>query len=80
MSDLVAGVLDVAGASPRRFFFEVLRHFAADPVEADRLAYFASPDGREALAQYNQREGMQRALLSWGACQLVKTTAAFSKL
>ena len=57
---MVAGVLDVSGASPRRFFFEVLRHFSADPVEADRLAYFASPDGREALAQYNQREGVQR--------------------
>ena len=57
VGDLVAGALDVAGASPRRFFFEVLRDSAADPVEADRLAYFASPDGREALAQYNQREG-----------------------
>lgn len=57
VGDLVSGVLDVAGASPRRFFFEVLRHFATEPVEADRLAYFGSPDGREALAQYNQREG-----------------------
>ena len=57
VGDLVAGALDVAGASPRRFFFEVLRDCAADSVEADRLAYFASPDGREALAQYNQREG-----------------------
>ena len=57
VGDLVSGVLDVAGASPRRFFFEVLMHFATDPVEADRLAYFGSPDGREALAQYNQREG-----------------------
>ena len=61
VGDLVAGVLDISGASPRRFFFEVLRHFAADPVEADRLAYFASSDGREALAQYNQREGAQEA-------------------
>ncbi len=59
VGDVVAGVLDVSGASPRRFFFEVLRHFSADPVEADRLAYFASPDGREALAQYNQREGVK---------------------
>ena len=57
VGDLVSGVLDVAGASPRRFFFEVLRHFATEPVEADRLAYFGSPDGREVLAQYNQREG-----------------------
>ncbi|CAL5225422.1 g8237 [Coccomyxa viridis] len=57
VGDVVAGVLDVSGASPRRFFFEVLRQFSADPVEVDRLTYFASPDGREALAQYNQREG-----------------------
>lgn len=62
VGDLVAGVLDISGASPRRFLFEVLRHFAADPVEADRLAYFASPDGREALAQYNQREGVDELL------------------
>ncbi len=57
VGNLVSGALDVAGASPRRFFFEVLRHFATEPVEADRLAYFGSPGGREALAQYNQREG-----------------------
>ncbi len=58
VGEVVAGVLDVSGASPRRFFFEVLRQFSADPVEVDRLTYFASPDGREALAQYNQREGV----------------------
>lgn len=54
---LVAGVMDVAGASPRRFFFEVLRHFASKQMEADRLAYFASAEGRDDLSRYNHREG-----------------------
>ncbi|KAK9839678.1 hypothetical protein WJX81_005476 [Elliptochloris bilobata] len=54
---LVAGVLDVAGGSPRRFFFEVLARFASEPREAERLAYLFSPGGRDDLARYNQREG-----------------------
>jgi uncharacterized protein with von Willebrand factor type A (vWA) domain len=54
---LVAGVMDVAGASPRRFFFEVLRSFTRDRTQADRLAYFASPGGREDFSRYNEREG-----------------------
>ena len=57
MGALVAGCLDVAGASPRRFLFQALAHFAGDPVEAERLAYFASPAGRTDLSRYNQREG-----------------------
>lgn len=57
---LVAGVMDVAGASPRRFFFEVLRAFTHDPAQAERLAYFASPAGREDLSKYNEREGALR--------------------
>lgn len=39
---LVAGALDVDSASPRRYFFEVLSHFATDAVERERLQYFAS--------------------------------------
>ena len=54
---LVAGALDVNGASPRRFFFEVLSHFASAPHEAERLRYFASSEGRDDLSQYNLREG-----------------------
>jgi sulfite reductase alpha subunit-like flavoprotein len=54
---LVSGVMDVAGASPRRFFFEVLQHFASNSMEAERLAYFASPEGKDDLIRYNQREG-----------------------
>lgn len=48
--------MDVAGASPRRFFFEVLRSFTRDRTQADRLAYFASPGGREDFSKYNERE------------------------
>ncbi|GMH41133.1 hypothetical protein BSKO_09043 [Bryopsis sp. KO-2023] len=55
--ELVAGVLDVCGASPRRFFFKVLHAFAQTEVEIDRLAYFASTEGRDDLHVYNQREG-----------------------
>jgi len=54
---LVAGVLDVAGGSPRRFLFEVLAAHAGEPREAERLAYFGSPAGRDDLVLYNQREG-----------------------
>ena len=54
---LVQGVLDISGASPRRYFFEVLRHFATAELEIDRLEYFATPDGRNDLYTYNQKEG-----------------------
>lgn len=54
---LVAGALDVHGASPRRFFFEMLSHYTSAPHEVERLQYFASAAGRDDLAQYNQREG-----------------------
>ena len=55
---LVAGVLDVDSASPRRFFFEVLQHFATDELQIERLQYFASAEGRDDLALYNQSEGL----------------------
>ena len=54
---LVQGVLDISGASPRRYFFEVLQHFATAELEVDRLEYFATPDGRNDLYTYNQKEG-----------------------
>lgn len=57
VADLVAGALDINGASPRRYFFAVLRHFATNPAEIERLEYFASPEGRDDLYQYNQKEG-----------------------
>ena len=57
MGALVQGVLDIAGASPRRYFFEVLQHFATSELEVDRLEYFATPEGRNDLYTYNQKEG-----------------------
>lgn len=59
---LVAGCVDVASASPRRFFFEVLSHVATAPHEAERLQYFASAEGRDDLYQYNQREGTRASV------------------
>lgn len=53
----MAGALDVTGASPRRYFFEVLHHFAAAEHERERLEYLSSPEGRDDLYRYNQREG-----------------------
>ena len=57
MQALIEGVLDVAGASPRRYFFEVLHRHATKPVEVDRLEHFASAEGRDDLHCYNQSEG-----------------------
>ncbi|KAI9085540.1 hypothetical protein K1719_032383 [Acacia pycnantha] len=48
--------MDVSSASPRRYFFEVLSFFAEAEHERERLKYFASPEGREDLYQYNQKE------------------------
>ncbi|KAG8662476.1 hypothetical protein MANES_01G109200v8 [Manihot esculenta] len=48
--------MDVASASPRRYFFEVMSFFATAQHEKERLQYFASPEGRDDLYQYNQKE------------------------
>ncbi|XP_051114993.1 NADPH-dependent diflavin oxidoreductase 1 isoform X2 [Andrographis paniculata] len=48
--------MDVASASPRRYFFEIMSHFATAEHEKERLQYFASPEGRDDLYQYNQKE------------------------
>ncbi|GFR48013.1 hypothetical protein Agub_g9842 [Astrephomene gubernaculifera] len=53
---LVQGCLDIAGASPRRFLFQVLHNYAATELERERLAHFASAEGRDDLYRYNQRE------------------------
>ena len=57
MGALVQGVLDIHSATPRRYFFEVLQHFATSELEVDRLEYFATPEGRNDLYTYNQKEG-----------------------
>ncbi|XP_023762726.1 NADPH-dependent diflavin oxidoreductase 1 [Lactuca sativa] len=48
--------MDIASASPRRYFFEVMSFFASAEHEKERLEYFASPEGRDDLYQYNQKE------------------------
>jgi hypothetical protein len=49
---LAAGVLDVAGASPRRFLFQVLAQHAGAALERDRLQHFASAEGRDDLYRW----------------------------
>lgn len=48
--------MDIASASPRRYFFEVMSYYATAEHEKERLQYFASPEGRDDLYQYNQKE------------------------
>ncbi|XP_058009345.1 NADPH-dependent diflavin oxidoreductase 1 isoform X2 [Hevea brasiliensis] len=48
--------MDIASASPRRYFFEVMSFFATAQHEKERLQYFTSPEGRDDLYQYNQKE------------------------
>lgn len=48
--------MDVASASPRRYFFEVMSFFATAEHEKERLEYFSSPEGRDDLYNYNQKE------------------------
>ncbi|XP_076883478.1 NADPH-dependent diflavin oxidoreductase 1-like [Bidens hawaiensis] len=48
--------MDIASASPRRYFFEVMSFFASAQHEKERLEYFSSPEGRDDLYQYNQKE------------------------
>ncbi|KAM3760370.1 hypothetical protein ACB098_01G188000 [Castanea mollissima] len=48
--------MDVASAPPRRYFFEVMSFFATAPHEKEKLQYFSSPEGRDDLYQYNQKE------------------------
>ena len=65
-----AGLLDIDGASPRRFFFEVLSHFAEEPTEKQRLLYLSSSQGREEMALYNRKSG-RSFLFLWSRKQKV---------
>ncbi|KAL5581959.1 hypothetical protein UlMin_014401 [Ulmus minor] len=57
LKSFVQLAMDVTSASPRRYFFEVMSNFATAEHEKERLQYFASPEGRDDLYQYNQKEG-----------------------
>ncbi|XP_072961674.1 NADPH-dependent diflavin oxidoreductase 1 isoform X1 [Typha angustifolia] len=56
LRSFVALAMDIASASPRRYFFEVMSFYAAAEHEKEKLEYFASPEGRDDLYQYNQKE------------------------
>ncbi|KAL7090331.1 hypothetical protein ACP275_12G034100 [Erythranthe tilingii] len=56
LKSFVELTMDVSSASPRRYFFEVMSFFASAEHEKERLQYFASPEGRDDLYQYNQKE------------------------
>ncbi|KAG9458275.1 hypothetical protein H6P81_002783 [Aristolochia fimbriata] len=56
LRSLVELTMDVASASPRRYFFEVMSFFASAEHEKEKLQYFGSPEGRDDLYQYNQKE------------------------
>jgi len=56
LKHLIAGAIDIHSASPRRYFFEVMSHFAGSSLEKERLQYFASAEGAVDLYKYNQRE------------------------
>eukprot|EP00002_Diphylleia_rotans_P021521 TRINITY_DN4186_c0_g1_i2.p1 TRINITY_DN4186_c0_g1~~TRINITY_DN4186_c0_g1_i2.p1 ORF type:complete len:593 (+),score=121.84 TRINITY_DN4186_c0_g1_i2:58-1836(+) len=43
-------------STPKRYFFEILSHFAQEEREKERLLYFSSPEGREELVRYNDKE------------------------
>ena len=53
---IVEALMDIDSASPRRYLFEVMSHFAKAEHEKERLQYFATPEGRDDLYRYNQRE------------------------
>lgn len=67
-------MLDIHSASPRRYFFEVLQHFTGKEAQRERLAHFASAEGREDLALYNRNEGAH----PWPGQYLLESSAYLS--
>jgi sulfite reductase alpha subunit-like flavoprotein len=53
--DLFHSYLDIFG-TPRRFFFEVMMHFAATDRQREKLRELSSPDGQDDLYRYCLRE------------------------
>jgi len=54
-------------------FLQVMSHYATAEHEKERLKYFASPEGREDLYQYNQKE--RRTVLEVGFSFLLSILA-----
>jgi len=55
LNDFVTNYLDIGG-SPRRYFFQVIRHFTDAQHEQERLDYFISAEGQGDLRWYNDKE------------------------
>lgn len=53
---LIAGLLDVSSAVPRRQFFQVLLHHTPPGLHRDRLAQLCSRFGRDELYEYCRRQ------------------------
>ena len=60
---LVLACLDIASASPRRYFYSTAARFASSADEKERLEYFASAEGRDDARRYGERE--RRTLLEF---------------
>ena len=56
LASLVERCLDVHGAAPRQYFFEVASRFASDAAERERLGELASMESRDDLWEYCTRE------------------------
>lgn len=62
VAEVVAAHLDIT-AAPSRLFFARLAPYATDPAAAERLRYFASPDGLGAAARRQYAVAEARTLL-----------------
>ncbi|KAK2972456.1 hypothetical protein RJ640_003882, partial [Escallonia rubra] len=56
LKNFVELTMDVASASPSCYLFEVMSFFASSEKEKEELQRFASPEGRDDLFKFNQRE------------------------
>jgi len=51
-------------------FLQLMSHYATADHEKERLKYFASPEGRDDLYQYNQKERRTVLEVSFSFCSL----------
>ncbi|KAL1817924.1 hypothetical protein ACET3Z_020498 [Daucus carota] len=56
LKSFIEFTMDVASASPRRYFFEVMSFFASAQSEKEKLQYFISAEGRDALHNYQKEQ------------------------
>lgn len=54
VGDALVNYFDICG-TPKRYFFEILSHFATDTLQRDRLRYFASQEGAEEMYDYSAK-------------------------